>query len=396
MENYSEILSSLRADGLYRTLWTAVADGAHITRGGVKMLNFATNDYLGISSDTDMQREFLASLDGGAFVMSSVSSRLLGGNNPAFAALENWFANAFSAQSGAEKSCLIFNGGYAANTSVLPALASSKDAVFCDKLVHASLIDALKLSDAKFYRYAHNDYSHLRRLLREHRAEFENAFIATEGVFSMDGDFADIGVLVEIKREFDCALYVDEAHSFGVFGNGGLGLCASRGLLGDVDIIMATLGKAAASQGAAVITSPQIRDVLINRARGFIFTTAIPPISALWTLFVCSRFSSPEMAARRETLAELSAYLRKILAPETTLGSSQIAPILVGDNAAACGLSRKLLDAGYCAAAVRYPTVPKNSARIRLSLNAKMSKSELEKFAAEFKNLRQNEIQMAQ
>ena len=388
MESFCGILESIKKQGLFRSLEPSRARGKFIERGDRKYYNFTTNDYLGVSSDLDLQKEFLASLGGGEFLMSAVSSRLLGGDNPAFGALERSFEGLFAA-AGARKSCLLFNGGYHANTAVLPALASSGDAVFCDRLVHASLIDALRLSGARFFRYAHNDCAHLEALLRQNRAKFARAFILTESVFSMDGDCADIAELVRLKKTYDALLYVDEAHSFGALGKEGLGVCADSGLAGDVDFIMFTLGKAVASQGAVVATSPELRGLLVNRARPFVFTTAMPPICALWSAFVFEKIRA--MDARRGHLAEISRRLRGSLGGLEVLGSTHIAPVVVGSSQAATEISRRLLERGYCAGAVRYPTVPKNSARIRISLNAKMEDAEIDAFADCLKELLQNE-----
>lgn len=384
MDKFGRILEQIRGGGVYRALVQSRPRGSRIELGGGEVFNFATNDYLGISSDFDIQSEFLSNLDKSEFLMSAVSSRLLGGDSRAFEMLEKYFADLFSA-SGAPRECLLFNGGYHANTGILPALADKNDAVFCDKLVHASLIDALKLSPCKFFRFAHNNLDHLRSLLESERGNFENVFIVTESVFSMDGDTADLRALVSLKREFGAFLYVDEAHSFGVRG-GGLGLCAELGIVGDVDIIMCTLGKAVASQGAVAVVPHQIRELLVNRARPFIFTTAMPPLSALWTRFVFDKIL--KMDDRRAALRQNADFLRGALSGAEVLGDSQIVPAVVGGESAAERLAQRLLERGYWTPAVRYPTVPKNSARLRLSLNAKMSKSELEIFAREFENLR--------
>ena len=370
--------------GVYRSLVQSRPRGSRIGLDGGEVFNFAANDYLGISSDIDIQNEFLSSLDKSEFLMSAVSSRLLGGDNPAFESLEKYFAGLFCAF-GEPRECLLFNGGYHANTGILPALVDKNDAVFCDKLVHASLIDALKLSPCRFFRFAHGNLGHLRSLLECERENFENVFIVTESIFSMDGDTADLRALVALKREFGAFLYVDEAHSFGVRG-GGLGLCAELGIVGETDIIMCTLGKAVASQGAIAVVAHEIRELLVNRARPFIFTTAMPPVSALWSRFVFEKIL--KMNDRRAALRRNADFLRGALSGAGVLGDSQIVPVVVGDESAAARLAQLLLERGYWAPAVRYPTVPKNSARLRLSLNAKMSKSELEIFAREFENLR--------
>lgn len=395
MKTFEQELAEIAESGLYRRLCPSLSRGERIfdIGRGKNLYNFATNDYLGISDDVEFQDEFFSMLSsrlpGGEFLMSALSSRLLGGDNPAFGALENYFQDLYSSVV-CPKSALLFNGGYHANTGVLPALASSCDAIFCDKLAHASIIDALKLSRAKFFRFAHNDCDHLERLLAENRAKFERAFIVTESVFSMDGDFADLPGLIELKKKYQCMLYVDEAHSFGLFGERGLGWCAETAAAADVDIIMCTLGKAAASFGAVVFTTPVLREILINKARTFIFTTAMPPLCALWTRFIFEKIE--RMDDRRKHLRQISQFFRQELRPLNTLGASQIVPIIIGDESKTIAVSGKMLEKGWWPSAVRYPTVPKNSARLRLSLNAKMQKSDLEIFASELKNTLKHEI----
>lgn len=375
-----EVLQKLREDGLFRELFPSVISGAHASFGGAEYINLASNDYLGISADADLQREFLSSLDcGKGFIMGACSSRLLGGDNPAFEELEEYLGRAYSESAGKERAVLSFNCGYHANAGILPAIASPRDLVLYDKLSHASLIDSIGNLPCKWARFPHNDMTALRRILDARRSEFENVFIATESVFSMDGDTSDIAELVRIKNEFDCSLYVDEAHSTGLFGRTGLGLCDELSLAGEVDFIMCTLGKALASAGAYVVCSPTQKSLLVNRCRTFIFTTALAPINAMWTLFVLKKVAN--MGGRRARLREISSVLRKKLSGLKTLGNTQILPVVLGANAAAAEASRAMREAGIWSPPVRYPTVPKNSARLRLSLNAALTDGHLDLIA---------------
>ena len=275
-----EELEEIKAQGLYRKFKTFAVRGEKVFDGEREYLNFSSNDYLGIASSIEMQKEFLkeASMRSD-FLMGSTSSRLLVGSFEAFEEAEGEISRAFG------RPCLFFNSGYHANTGIVPALVSEKDLILADKLVHASIIDCLKLSSAKWMRFAHNDMGHLKSLLETHRANFRRVFIITESVFSMDGDFAPLRELVEIKNKYGAFLYVDEAHGFGVFGDGGLGLCEECGVVKDVDFIMCTLGKALASEGAFLICAEDAREMLVNKARSLIFTTAMPPINVMWTLF---------------------------------------------------------------------------------------------------------------
>ena len=375
-----EVLQKLREDGLFRELFPSVISGAHASFGGAEYINLASNDYLGISADADLQREFLSSLDcGKGFIMGACSSRLLGGDNPAFEELEEYLGRAYSESAGKERAVLSFNCGYHANAGILPAIASPRDLVLYDKLSHASLIDSIGNLPCKWARFPHNDMTALRRILGARRSEFENVFIATESVFSMDGDIADIAEIVKIKREFDAALYVDEAHAVGVFGKYGLGVCQELGVLGEVDFLMGTLGKAIASEGAFLICSENVREMLVNKCRTLIFTTAISPIAAMWSKFAFEKAMS--MDSERSHLRRISGVLRNRLSSLKTLGSTQIVPVVLGENSAATSVSERLLKQKIWAGAVRYPTVPKGEARLRLSLNADMPRELVEDVA---------------
>lgn len=371
-----DILRGLRESGLYRRLVPSRVRGARVRCEDGEYVNLASNDYLGISADAALQREFLSSLsESDGFLMGASSSRLLGGDNPAFGELEKYLSAAYSEAAGAERAALCFNCGYHANAGILPALAGPRDLVLYDRLSHASLIDSIGSLPCKWARFPHNDLEALRRILKSRRADFDSVYIATESVFSMDGDRADIRGLIEIKREFDCSLYVDEAHAVGVFGGTGLGLCEELSAAGGADFIMCTLGKAVASAGAYAVCSPAHRRLLINRCRTFIFTTALPPISVLWTLFIFKKIRG--MSERRARLGKISAELRGRLRGLKTLGDTQIVPVVFGSNESASAAAEAMKRAGIWSPPVRHPTVPKNSARLRLSLNAALSDADL-------------------
>lgn len=389
MLEFEERILRIKDAGLYRSLRDSNARGSLIEIDGENFLNFASNDYLGISARSDFQLEFLKTIEtGNLHLFGSTSSRLLGGNSSAFSTLENFLSEIYTAAARAEdalaseKACLLYNGGYHANTGVIPALAQKGDLIVCDKLSHASLIDALKLADADFVRYPHSDLEMLSEILRRRRASYKNVFIVTESVFSMDGDLSNLRKISDIAREFEAFLYVDEAHSVGVFGRGGLGLCAEQGVLSRVDFLMCTLGKAAGSQGAFLICSPEVRSLLINTSRTLIFTTAMPPVSALWSKFAFEKIL--QMDSQRNNLKENSKIFRQILGenlPLQILGESQIVPLVLCENEKATLLSEALFENKIYAPAVRHPSVPKNSARIRFSLNADFNAGEIREAA---------------
>ena len=217
-ERYYHKLETIKESGNYRILREIEHNGFLIHDDGREMLNLSSNDYLGLSSNPRLIEEFREETDVMALPYSAVSSRLLSGNHPYYKMLEDDLADLYD-----KEAALVFNSGYHANIGILPALTNKRDLIVADKLVHASIIDGLRLSEAQMIRYKHLDYEHLRSILTQHREEYDNVFIVTESIFSMDGDTSDLQQLCEIKKEFDAFLYVDEAHAVGVRGTNGLG-----------------------------------------------------------------------------------------------------------------------------------------------------------------------------
>jgi len=337
------------------------------------LLNLSSNDYLGIAAMPELREEFYENLQNCPtdedYALSSSSSRLLTGNHPAYIKLEQTLSNMYN-----DRAALVFNSGYHANIGILPALSTKKDLILCDKLNHASIIDGIRLADATFKRYPHLDYDALANLLEKNSSEYENIFIISESIFSMDGDAADLRKLVEIKQKYNATLIIDEAHSVGVFGETGCGLAEEQGVLDQVDIIVGTFGKAFCSAGAYAIMDVVVRDYLINKMRSFIFTTALPPVVVNWSRFVLTKTIG--MKKRREHLFKISKKLHDGL---KTIGDSQIIPFIVGENAAALALSDKLREAGVLAFAIRPPTVPAGTARLRFSLSAALTEEDIDK-----------------
>lgn len=272
-----------------------------------------------------------------------------------------------------EKRALLFNSGYHANTGIIAALETLPKTIFlADKLMHASAYDGLFAARAKFDRFPHNDLGKLRRLLEKHSQDHDHIVVITESVFSMDGDLAPLEELALLRREFPAmALYVDEAHALGCFGPTGLGVCEEKGLVGEVDVIVGTFGKAVASAGAYAICAPEVRELMVNCSRSFIFSTALPPEQHLHTLTNLLKLRGA--AERRERLHLLSDMLR-VRIEETTgkevASRSQIVPVVTGDPAKALELAERLRKKGILAMAIRRPTVPPGGDRLRLSLSA--------------------------
>ncbi|MCR1837745.1 8-amino-7-oxononanoate synthase [Pasteurella caecimuris] len=376
MEYFQKQLAYLKSMNQYRSIPYLTHHGRYIERDNQRMLNMSSNDYLGLASNESLQRVFFQQYGKDLPTLTSSSSRLLTGNFPIYNDLEQLIARQFQ-----RESCLLFNSGYHANLGILPALTTSKSLILADKLVHASIIDGIRLSQCKFFRYRHHDYDHLRQLLEKNADKFDRTFIVTESVFSMDGDVADLVELVKLKKQFpNVYLYVDEAHAIGVYGEKGLGIAEQAGVIADIDLLIGTFGKALASMGAYVICDQVIKEILINQMRPLIFSTALPPLNVAWTYFLFEKL--PQFQQKRQHLNELSAFLRNEVAHRTgnMPSSTCIVPYILGDNEETLARAYRLQQQGYYCLPIRPPTVPKGTSRIRLSLTADMTKEEIIEF----------------
>ena len=366
-------LAELQAKGNRRDLPQLHPEGRFIMSGGRKMVNLSSNDYLGLAVDKELRNEFFRDLEPDDFAMSASSSRLLTGNTPEYDALEELLAKLYGAED-----ALMLGSGYHANEGILPVVADRRSLILADKLVHASIIDGIRLSSAKCVRYRHNDLKQLERLLDEHHRSYERIFIVTESIFSMDGDEADLQALVALKYKYNNVyLYVDEAHAVGLRGAYGLGCAEEKNLINDIDFLVGTLGKALASVGAFLICSRKIKDILTNRMRPFIYTTALPPINIKWTIFVLNHLAG--FMQRRTYLDAISKKVRDSLheAKIATSSSSQIIPVIVGDSACALCWAEAMQRKGFYVLPVRPPTVPEGTSRLRISLTASMTEEEV-------------------
>ena len=288
-EYYIGELEALRAGGNLRELPGEAPAG---------VWDLSSNDYLGLAEDPELADAFLASTDINAAMMTSSASRLLGPRQSAYEALEGTLAELYG------RPALLFNSGYHANVGIIQTLADRRTLVLADKLIHASVIDGLRLAGAAFERFRHNDIEHLQRLIDRRKADFDRLLVVVESVYSMDGDCAPLEELAELKQHYpSLLLYVDEAHAVGVCGPGGLGLSAALPEPGAADIVVGTLGKALASSGAYAICSSALRSYFINKARSLIFSTALPPLQALWSKYIIERVA--EMDSRREHLRQI-------------------------------------------------------------------------------------------
>ncbi len=331
---------------------------------GWQVVDLSGNDYLGIAADSQLQADFVNSMQGRLPSFGASASRLLAAGQKEFDALEALLAELYGAP------VLLFNSGYHANSGAIAALARERTLIVADKLVHASIIDGMRLSGAPFERFRHNDVEHLRKILDRKAKDFDRVLIVCESVYSMDGDIAPLEAIAEAKTP-NSLLYVDEAHAFGVMGKCGLGLtCDMPG----VDITVGTLGKAAASVGAFIVCRPEgLREYLLNTARSFIFSTALPPVNCAWSRFVIERITG--MDSRRRHLRELAQKLGRTLGIESP---THIQPYIVGSSARALALSARLLAGGYKVLPIRTPTVPPGTERLRFSLSAAIEASQLD------------------
>ena len=378
MDAFKQQLEQLSAQNQYRSIPDLVHQGRYITRENRKMLNMSSNDYLGLASNEKLRQSFLQQYGDNFPSFTSSSSRLLTGNFPVYTDLEQLIAQRFQ-----RESALLFNSGYHANLGILPALTTTKSLILADKLVHASMIDGIRLSQCEFFRYHHNDYEHLKSLLEKNAGKFDRTFIVTESVFSMDGDVADLKHLVQLKKQFpNTYLYVDEAHAIGVYGKNGLGIAERAHVIADIDLLVGTFGKALASMGAYVVCDQILKECLINQMRPLIFSTALPPFNVAWTHFIFERL--PQFSKERTHLEQLSVFLRQEVEHKTQIMPSQtcIVPYILGENDATLAKAKDLQEQGYYCLPIRPPTVPKGTSRIRLSLTADMTMDEVKQFVA--------------
>lgn len=335
---------------------------ARVTVDGRDYVAFCSNDYLGLAADSRVAAAAAAGI--ARYGVGAGASHLILGHGTAHHELELALARLLQ-----QPRALLFSSGYMANIGVVSTLVGRGDAVFADRLNHASLNDAVLVSRATFKRYPHNDVDALARLLEKTPAR--RRLIVTDGVFSMDGDLAPVAELLALCERHDAHLFIDDAHGFGVLGEQGRGTLAHLGVSSPRIIYMATLGKAAGVAGAFVAASHELIETLLQSARPYVYTTAMPPLLA--QALLCSLDILAMEEWRRQRLRELVRQLQQGLAgarwpllPSLT----PIQPLLVGDNAQALALSARLADAGLLVPAIRPPTVPQGTARLRISLSA--------------------------
>jgi 8-amino-7-oxononanoate synthase len=358
-------------------LWDLESRGELRQLETVHGIDFSSNDYLGLATDPRMKESILEGVNS-ATRIASTGSRLLSGHKEAWAALEHDFARWVGAEA-----ALYFTSGYAANIGLLSALLRTEDVVFSDSANHASLIDGIRLAKCRRVIFPHNDLDFLEDQLRRNSAVSEARVIVVESIFSMEGDRAPLADLATLAERYGAELIVDEAHAIGVRGPRGSGCVAEAGLSDRVLATVHTCGKALAAAGAFVCGSENLRRLLVNRARTFIFNTALPPYFA--SQVAAGMNLAAEAKFERARLLELSTFLRHALRSNgfsITSLYSQIVPVILGYNDAALHFAGYLQARGFGVRAIRPPTVPPGSARLRLSLTANHSEEILANLVA--------------
>jgi 8-amino-7-oxononanoate synthase len=365
-----EELDVLERAGLRRTLRAVERRaGTQIVVDGRPAVDFSSNDYLGLAGDLRIREAVHTAVARGG--VGATASRSIAGNRPEHVRLERELAALKRAEA-----ALLFTSGFTANVGALPVLAGKRDAIYSDALNHASIIDGCRLSKATTRAFPHADLAALERLLIDDRGLYRRRVIAVEGVYSMDGDLFPLDRLVPLARAHGAWIYLDDAHGSGVLGPSGAGTAEHFGVAGEVDVTMGTLSKAFGVAGAYVAGPAVLRDLLLSRARSFLFTTGSPPALAAAAL-TAVRISREEpwrrdqlAANARRFAAGLAALGCPAAASGTPGGPGHIAPIVIGGSEQTMQIGQVLLDRGFLVGAVRPPTVPLGSARLRVTLSA--------------------------
>jgi glycine C-acetyltransferase/8-amino-7-oxononanoate synthase len=331
--------------------------------------DFSSNDYLALSSHPAVIAQSRIYLE--RFGAGAGAARLMSGDLFIFHELEDKIARLKG-----KEAALLFGSGFLANSGIIPALAGRRDVIFCDRLNHASIYDGCRLSGAEMQRFRHNDLNHLEELLKKKRGK-NQALIIVESLYSMDGDFSPLPELVALKEKYNCLFMVDEAHATGLFGHNGGGLIQEGHIADQVDIAMGTLGKALGSYGAYAAASRQMVDYLINRARSFIFSTALPP-AVIGASLAAVDIIQQQPELRRELWDKVKIFKDELLKGGLdNPGHSQIIPLAVGSSSKAVTLAAALGKNKIFATAVRPPTVPPGTARLRFSITRHLSDADL-------------------
>ncbi|HZP69207.1 MAG TPA: 8-amino-7-oxononanoate synthase [Pseudolabrys sp.] len=368
-------LASLRQRHLYRELnETLREDGIWVERNGRRLLSFSCNDYLNLTQHPAIKLAAAAAIE--KYGAGSGASRLVTGNHPLYARLETRLAEIKRT----EAAC-VFGSGYLANTGIIPVLIGPSGLVLIDELSHACLYAGAQLSRGEVKTFRHNDVSEVSRLLAAHRAAHDRVLVVTDGVFSMDGDLAPLEDLLAVAEQYDAWLMSDDAHGIGVTG-GGRGSSFSANTHTPVPLQMGTLSKAIGSYGGYLCASAPVIDLMRNRARTLIYSTGLPPAC------VAAALAALDLIEREPAYAALPAVKAKMFTRRAGLSEAQspIVPVIIGDEDATLAASRLLEDEGFLVVAIRPPTVPAGTARLRLTFTAQHPDDEIVRLADVVRN----------
>lgn len=352
-----KVLKGAKTENIYRHLRHSKVSGPYITIGSKKMVNFCSNDYLGLSAKKQVASQ------------SQSSSRLVSGNDASFDLLEKTLASHKSQQRS-----LVFPTGYMANLGAISALAGKSDAIFSDELNHASIIEACRLSGAKTTIYKHNSADDLAKKIRANKAR--RKFVITEGIFSMDGDFADLKQITEQTEKHSAVLVLDDAHGDFAVGSDGRGSAHLLGVEKKIDVYISSLSKGLGSFGGYVASENSVVDVCINKSRSFIYTSALPSFLVEMSLHRFHQNRSVRQKKLAENTVRLSEGLKKI--GYDVKSTTHIIPVIIGSEKKALEFGKYMYDNGVFAQPIRYPTVAKNSARLRVSVTAWLSNAHID------------------
>lgn len=336
-----------------------------------KLINFSSNDYMGIGNDINLHNEFYKKYTP---LLSSTSSRLISGSYPEVIELENKLEQIY------KNSALVFNSGFDCNSCIIETFFKKNCLILTDRLNHASIYEGILHTESKFIRYPHLNLDKLEKLLIENQSKYEYILVVSETIYSMDGDCVDLKKLVELKKRYDFYLMIDEAHSFNVHG---YGLAYNYNLIKDIDFLTIPLGKGGGSVGCYLITDELFKQYIINKGKKFIYSTALPPVNNAWNLFILDKIPSfNEKRTQLEKLTQLSHFLIKEY-DLVSFSNSHIISIIIGDNSKLDKITNYLNKMGFFVYGVKEPTVPKGSSRIRVGLTPEMSLEQLNKFFKE-------------
>tara|TARA_Y100000591_G_scaffold333412_1_gene377603 strand:- start:10336 stop:11424 length:1089 start_codon:yes stop_codon:yes gene_type:complete len=344
------------------------------TVGNQQMVNFTSNDYLGFSDNEELKAHVKHALD--LYGLGATGSRRLSGNHQVYLETEAHIARWIGKPAG-----VMFNSGYQMNGAIFSTLASKSSLIITDKLIHASIIDGVQNSEAQLVRFRHNDVHHLSQVLKKYAHNKTDIYIVIESIYSMDGDMSPLLAIIELKKQYQATLIVDEAHSIGLYGNGGNGWVNQHSGLDDVDVMLLAFGKSFGLSGAMLVSNQEIVQRMKAKCRSYIYSTALPlPIAS------GIKKASEIISERNDLNQKLNKNIRLFKTLISTTSNTQIQPIIIGDKDTAIQVERKLLERGFFCRSVHHPTVPKGESRLRITITSAHTATQIKALAEAINN----------